>query len=190
MTAVQLRRWTREEYDRMIEAGVLTTQDRVELVDGEIVTMTPQKSRQATGVSLVEMALRRAWGENALVRTQLPLALDPTSEPEPDVAVVAGLPRDYRDAHPSRAFLVVEVADASLAFDRGIKASIYARAEIADYWVQNLVDEQLELYRHPERSTDAPPGWRYTNVEHFGRGASVAPLARPDVVIALADLLS
>ena len=189
MTAVQLRRWTREEYDRMIDAGVLTTQDRVELVDGEIVTMTPQTSRHATGVSLVEIALRRAWGENALVRTQLPLALDPTSEPEPDVAVVAGLPRDYRDAHPSRALLVVEVADASLAFDRGIKASTYARAGIADYWVLNLVDEQLEIYRHPERSTDAPPGWRYAHVEHFGRGASVAPLARPDVVIALADLL-
>src|SRR5438309_4698604 len=99
----------------MIDAGVLTTSDHVELVDGEIVTMTPQKSRHATAVSLAGIALSRAFGHDVFVRTQLPLALDVMSEPEPDIAVVAGSPRDYRDNHPSTALLILEVADSSLA---------------------------------------------------------------------------
>jgi Uma2 family endonuclease len=121
---VQLRRWTRQEYDRMIDARVLTPEDHVELIDGEIVTVTPQKSRHATAVRLAEIAVRRAFGDHVDVRTQLPLTLDAASEPEPDVAVVAGSPRDYRDAHPSTALLIVEVADASLLFDRTTKASL------------------------------------------------------------------
>jgi Uma2 family endonuclease len=129
---VQLRRWSRAEYDRMIDAGVLTTEDHVELIDGEIVTMTPQKSRHATAVWLAQIAIGRAFGEPFGVRTQLPLALDPGSEPEPDIAVVTGSPRDYSDEHPSTAVLIVEVADASLAFDRTVKASLYARAGIPD----------------------------------------------------------
>jgi Uma2 family endonuclease len=187
--AVQLRRWTRQEYERMIDAGVLTSEDRVELIDGEIVTVTPQKSRHATAVSLVEIALRRGFGAPVVVRTQLPLALDPASEPEPDVAVVAGSPRDYRDAHPSGALLVVEVADTTLAFDRTVKASLYARAGIADYWVLNLVDEQLEVHREPRQATDAVRDWGYSAVERHGREARVAPLARPEHFIVVADLL-
>src|SRR5262245_24175981 len=104
----------------MIDARVFAPGDRVGLVDGGIGTMTPQNSGHATAVSLVEIALRRAFATAAYVRAQLPLALDPDSEPEPDIAVVAGSPRDYRDAHPSSALLVVEVADASLVFDRTI----------------------------------------------------------------------
>jgi Uma2 family endonuclease len=189
VNAVQPRRWSREEYERMIDAGVLTTEDQVELIDGDIVTMTPQKSRHATAVRLAEIALRRAFGEQGKVdvRTQLPLALDPASEPEPDIAVVTGSPRDYRDDHPSTALLILEVADTSLAFDRTVKASLYARAGIADYWVLNVSDEMLEIHRTPERSTDAPRGWRY--VERFSARDGVAPLARPDGVISVTDLL-
>ena len=173
----------------MIDAGVFTADDQVELVDGEIVTMTPQKSRHATAVSLAEIALRAAFGEAWYVRTQLPLALDAVSEPEPDIAVVAGSPRDYRDEHPSTAFLVLEVADASLAFDRTVKAGIYARAGIADYWVLNLVDAVLEVHRRPERSTEARSGWRYAVVESSRAGDRAAPLARPGHVVAVSDLL-
>jgi Uma2 family endonuclease len=186
---VQLRRWSRQEYDRMIEAGVLTPDDHVELIDGEIVTATPQKSRHATAVSLAATALRRAFGEHVDVRTQLPLALDAASEPEPDVAVVAGSPRDYRDAHPSTALLVVEVSDTSLLFDRTTKANIYARAGIPDYWLLNLVDEVVEVHRNPQRSADDPAAWRYAGVERYGRQDRVAPLARPDRFIAVEDLL-
>ena len=133
IVSVQLRRWSRQEYDRMIDAGVLTTQDRVELIDGEIVTTPPQKTQHAAAACLVATALRHAFGEHVDVRRQLPLALDAASEPEPDVAVVAGSPRDYRDAHPATALLIVEVADSSLEFDRTTKASLYARAGIPDY---------------------------------------------------------
>lgn len=174
----------------MIDAGVLTTEDQVELIDGEIVTMTPQKSRHATAVRLAEIALRRAFREHEQVdlRTQLPLALDPDSEPEPDIAVVTGSPRDYRDAHPSAALLILEVADTSLAFDRTAKASLYARVGIAEYWVLNLAEETLEIHRTPEPATDAR-GWRYASVERFGSREGVAPLARPECVISVADLL-
>jgi len=170
----------------MIDAGVLTTEDRVELIDGEIVTVTPQKSRHATAVSLAETALRHAFHEHYHVRSQLPLALDATSEPEPDVAVVASAVRDYRDAHPSTALLVVEVADTPLEFDRTRKASLYARAGIADYWVVNLVDAMVEVHRNPQQSA---AGWRYASVERYKAGDPIAPLARPDRFIAVDDLL-
>jgi Uma2 family endonuclease len=173
----------------MIEAAVLTPEDRVELIDGEIVTVTPQKSRHATAVRLAETTLRHAFGDQFDVRSRLPLALDPASEPEPDVAVVAGSPRDYRDAHSSTALLIVEVADASLVFDRTTKASLYARAGIPDYWLLNLVDEIIEVHRKPERSIDAPLGWRYAAVERYASRDRVAPLARPDRFIAIQDVL-
>jgi Uma2 family endonuclease len=187
--SVQLRRWTRQEYERMIDAGVLTTEDRVELVDGEIVTVTPQKSRHATAVRLAETALRRAFGEGVDVRTQLPLALDPASEPEPDVAVVTGAPRDYRDAHPSTALLIVEVADTSLDFDRTKKAAVYARAGIPDYWIVNLVDEVIEVYREPQQSGDASSAGRYAAVSRHRTPDRIAPLSRPDRSIAVEDLV-
>ena len=187
--SVQLRRWSRQEYGRMIDAGVLTPEDRVELIDGEIVNVAPQNSRHATATRLTDIALRHAFAEHVDVRTQLPLALDPASEPQPDVAVVAGSPRDYRDAHPSTALLIVEVADASPLFDGSTKASLYARAGIADYWLLNLVDEVVEVYRNPQRSTGAPPGWRYAAVERYGPQDRVAPLARPDGFVAVKGLL-
>ena len=189
MSTVQLRKWSREEYDRMIDAGVLTTEDRVELIDGEIVTMTPHKSRHATGVRLAEIALRRAFGEDFDVRTQLPLALDPVSEPEPDLAVVTVTPRDYRDAHPSTALLILEVADASLAFDRSAKASLYARAGIEDYWLLNLVESILQVHRNPEPAIGSSSGWRYAAIKDYGAADRVAPLARLELLVAVADLL-
>jgi Uma2 family endonuclease len=187
--SVQLRRWTREEYDRMIDAGVLTTNDRVELVDGEIVTMTPQKSRHATAVRLVETALRRVFGDGVDVRTQLPLALGAESEPEPDIAVVAGSPRDYRDAHPSTALLIVEVADTSLDFDRTRKASVYARAGILDYWIVNLIDAVVEIHRKPQQSTGQVAVWHYADIATHHAPDRIVPLARPGSFIAIADLL-
>jgi Uma2 family endonuclease len=189
VNAVQLRRWSRLEYDGMIEAGILTSDDHVELIDGEIVSTTPQKSRHATAVCLAEIALRRAFGEQVIVRTQLPLALDPASEPEPDVAVVAGSPRDYRDEHPSTALLILEVADASLAFDRQAKGRSYAQAGIPEYWLLNLVDQVLEVHRGPEPSPEARHGWRYAGIERLSAGDRIAPVARPDRVISVVDLL-
>jgi len=112
----------------------------------------------------------------------MPLALGDDSEPEPDVAVVAGSPRDYRDAHPTTAALIVEVADASVAYDRKRKAPLYARAGIPEFWLLVLSEEKLEVYRDP-----SPLGYRSRRV--LGRGDTVSPLARPDVALTVDDLL-
>lgn len=112
------RRWNREEYDRAIEAGVFQPGDRLQLIEGEIITLTPQGSRHATTIPLVEGALRKIFDARFHIRIQTPLALGEWSEPEPDIAIVPGSPRDYRDRHPTTAILVVEVSDATLKLDR------------------------------------------------------------------------
>jgi Uma2 family endonuclease len=189
MNPVQMKRWTREDYDRMIDAGIFAPGERVELIDGEIIEMSPQKSPHSTAISLTADRLRVAFGAGHHVRVQMPLALDPHSEPEPDVAVVLGSPRDYRDAHPSSALLVVEVTDSTLAYDRDQKGSLYARAGIADYWVLNLADRHLEVYRDPALSSEARYGWSYRTIHHYSADECVSPLAAPQVRITVADLL-
>jgi Uma2 family endonuclease len=110
-------------------------------------------------------------------------------EPEPDVAIVAGTPRDYVNAHPSTAILVVEVADSSLRLDRRLKAGLYARARLPEYWIANLVDGVLEVHRHPELTRDAAYAWTYGSVEIRHRGDTVTPLALSGRTILVADLL-
>jgi Uma2 family endonuclease len=117
----------------------------------------------------------------------MPLALTDDSEPEPDVAVVTGNPREYRDAHPTTALLIVEVADATLPYDRERKANLYARAGIADYWIVNLLDRCLEVYRRPTQAGTANA--RYADRAVLPAETSIAPLATPDKSIAIADLL-
>ena len=119
----------------------------------------------------------------------MPIVLDDQSEPEPDVVVVPGQPRDYRDAHPSQPVLVVEVADTSLALDRLRKGGLYARAGVADYWVLNLIDEVLEVSREPVRAASARYGWTYDSVSLLRRDALVTPLAAPSARIRVATLL-
>src|SRR5213593_3838342 len=175
MPAVDVRRWTRDEYERMIRAGIFAPEERVELIDGEILHVYPQDSLHATGISLALKALTVAFRKGFEVRPRLSLALDPRSQPEPDIAVVRGSARDYRDHHPETAVLILEVADFSLTFDQGPKASVYARAGIADYWIVNLVDQRLEVYRNPVPDRDC-----YSAGGRYERGESVAPLAAPE----------
>lgn len=130
---VQLKRWTREEYRRLAEHGVLGEDDYVQLVDGAIVQMPPHSPLHSGTVHLVAEALRRACPPGYSVRTRLPLALSPWSEPEPDVAVVPGDPRAYLAEHPTSAVLVVEVAVATGAYDRERQATVYARAGVPEY---------------------------------------------------------
>src|SRR2546428_476430 len=115
---VRTRRWTRKEYDRLIEIGVFRADEPLELLGGELVVGEPQSSAHHTATGLVEDALRAALGPGWLVRSQGPLALDEESEPEPDIALVPGSRRDYSAKHPARPVLVVEVALSSLQFDR------------------------------------------------------------------------
>jgi Uma2 family endonuclease len=183
------KRWTRVEYDRLVDHGVLGPGDRIELLGGLLVVREPQGGRHAMGVRMVEEALRAAFGSGWDVRGQLPVALDEESEPEPDVSVVPGSFRDYPLEHPARTVLVVEIADSSLALDRGEKAGLYARARVPDYWIVNLVDRALEVHRDPARDAGAPFGWRYREIVTLRPGETVTALAAPEAVIAVADLV-
>jgi len=137
----------------------------------------------------VRAALGRAFGPAYHVREEKPIALDDQSEPEPDVVVVPGQPRDYLNAHPSRPVLLVEVAETPLAIDRLRKGALYARAGIADHWVVNLMDEVLEVYREPVRAPGGQGGWKYDAVRLLRRNAVVTPLAAPRARIRVAALL-
>ena len=186
---LQLRRWKRVEYEQLVEKGVFTPGERVELIDGLLLVAEPQSSSHFTAVRLTERALVHAFGEGWDVRAQGPIALDDTSEPEPDVAVVRGELRDFVEAHPADPVLVVEVALTSLRFDREHKSSLYARAGRPEYWIVNLVDRVLEVRREPAPSPSAPYGWDYRSVEMLGPGERACPLAAPAARIAVADLL-
>src|SRR5262245_36278467 len=187
--AMQTRRWTRIEYERLVEAGFFRPGERLELLGGELVVAEPHGTRHATAIGLAANALREAFGPGWDVRVQLPAALDDDSEPEPDLAVVPGSPRDYVTAHPSRAALVVEVAETSLAVDRGSKGSLYARAGVADYWIVNLADDIVEVHRQPVPDPVAQYGWRFASVERLTRAHRVFPLGTPGRPVSAADLL-
>src|SRR5205085_11057315 len=171
-----VRRWSRAEYSRLVDLGVLNGEP-IELIGGQLVVAEPQGTRHATAIGLVGAVLNAALPRGWVVRMQAPIALDDESEPEPDVAVVAGAHLDYRAAHPKRAALVVEVADASLAFDRALKAGLYARGGVHDYWIVNLIERALEVYRDPAPNPSAPCGWHYRSRERFVRPSVVSLLA-------------
>jgi Uma2 family endonuclease len=186
---LRTHRWTRAAYDRLIEVGVFQPGDPVELLGGELVVAEPQSEEHYTAVGLVEDALRAAFGPGWLIRSQGPIALDEESEPEPDVAVAPGARRDYSREHPARPVLVVEVALSSLALDRAHKGSLYARARLDDYWILNLVDRVLEIYRRPAVDASAPFGWSYSFRQTLGPDSLIAPLAAPHARISVAALL-
>ena len=187
-STLRTRRWTRVEYDKLIDAGFLGPGDKIELLAGQLCVSEPKNSPHAMAISLGLDALHKALAPRWHVRVQLPIALDNESEPEPDLAVVSGGPRDYTD-HPSRPALVVEIADSSLALDRTHKGSLYARARLAEYWIVNLVDRVLEVYRIPGPDAGAAYGWAYRVVLTLGPDDHVAPLAAPSDRILVTDLL-
>jgi Uma2 family endonuclease len=156
--------------------------NRVELIEGAIYDMSPQKSQHAVVVSLAEAALRSAFGVGFYIRVQMPLALGDDSEPEPDVAVVLGSPRDYLAGHPSMALMVVEVADSSLHHDRRAKLPLYARFGIPEAILIDLLRPALEVHREP-----TPEGYRSRTVHR--RGDTLTLLALPSLCLAVADLL-
>ena len=146
---VRTKLWTREEYDRLVAAGAFHPMARLQLVQGEIVEMAPQSAGHATAIRRLQKTLETVFVDGYDVRPQLPLALSDESEPEPDLAVVEGSLEDFRHQHPARAILIVEIADSTLNFDRGRKRAIYAAAGVPEYWILNLIDGVLEVYREP-----------------------------------------
>src|SRR5262245_41474580 len=183
-----LKRWSRDEYERLVDLGVFRG-EAVELVGGHLVVGEPQGSYHASALGRAGDALRAALGAGWVVRVQMPAALDDESEPEPDLAVVPGVWADYETGHPATPALVVEVSETSLAFDRGEKAGLYARGGVRDYWIINLVDRVLEVYRDPAPDADAPYGWIYRRAERLVAPATVWLLANPDVRISVGELL-
>jgi Uma2 family endonuclease len=183
------RRFSRAEYERLIELGVFQAGEPIELIGGELMVAEPQGAAHYTAIRKIAKALEAAFGRGWEVRTQGPIGLDDDSEPEPDVAVVPGSPDDYGRAHPSRPALTVEVAESSLNIDRRHKGSLYARAGLPDYWVLNLIDRVLEVYREPVEDSTAPFGWRYARGDVLDVSTRVTPLAAPASAILVSQLL-
>lgn len=175
------RLFTAEEYQRMAEVGILGENERIELIRGEILTMSPIGPAHCTAVDRFTRALVMALGTRAWVRVQGAVRLFPDTLPGPDLAVLRI--RDYRHAHPTPEdiLLVIEVAETSLAYDRGEKAALYTEAGIPEYWVVDTTAEALEVNREPD-------GRRYRRSTRITDAASVSPLAFPDVVVPLPEI--
>jgi Uma2 family endonuclease len=182
------RRFTLQEYQWLVQQGFFGD-DRVELIDGEIVRMAPTGPEHSTTKSRLLLALMPLVGKGRHLRVDDPLTLG-DHEPVPDMAVVPGSPEDYRQAHPSTALLVIEVADTSLEYDRTVKASLYASAGIPEYWVVNLVERRLEVYREP--TSPAPEtsfNALYRSLRIYHREESISPLFAPDASVKVGQLI-
>jgi Uma2 family endonuclease len=175
----RIRPLKRVEYHKLIDLGVFED-ERVELLAGHLVEMSPQKGPHAAATAELGNRLVRVLHERALVRQQLPIGLSDDSEPEPDIAVVPL--GDYWQEHPTTAYLLVEVAQSSSAKDTRLKALLYARANIDEYWIVDVVRHELIVFRQPR--VDG-----YASRQVIGRGDTVAPLKFPDVVLDVGDLV-
>jgi Uma2 family endonuclease len=179
-----LRLFTRDEYHRMGEAGILTEDDRVELLGGHIVRMTPIGIPHASSVDrLTALFVRRFWGR-AIVRVQNPIVLDDYSEPQPDLSLLAPIASAYGDHHPEphEVLLAVEVMSSSADYDRTIKLPLYARAPLAEVWLVDLRAQRIDVHREPTAD-----GYRVLLTRR--RGERLAPLAFPRRGFRVDDLL-
>ncbi len=142
---------TCDDYHAMVTAGILSEEDKLELINGELIYMSPIGPKHRSVVGRIDALLQRLLQEKAIVFTQSPITLAPFSEPEPDLVIVKPRPDFYAEAHPvpDDLFWLIEVSDATLEKDRLIKGPLYAQAEIPVYWIANLVDRQLEVYTEP-----------------------------------------
>lgn len=185
--AVQVtrRRFTVDEYYRMADAGIFSEDDRVELIEGEVVEMAPIGSRHAGHVDKLVWILSRRVGEEALLRTQHPIRLGEFSEPQPDLALVRPRPDFYTAAHPgpNDAVLLIEVAESSADYDRAIKASLYARSGVREYWLVDLRERIVEVYRNP-----APEGYR--EIQTARRGDRLTVAALPAISLTVDEILA
>jgi Uma2 family endonuclease len=176
--------FTVDDYYRMSEIGVLPPDQRTELIDGEIYDMPSIGPGHAASVEQIADLFRSLLGQTASVRSQNPVRLSLRGEPQPDIAIIRRRDDYYRSGHPTPedVLLIVEVADSTLTYDRKTKAPLYARAGITEYWIVDLNHREIIMHRDPERS-------RYRAMRAFKAGESIVPLAFPDVLLAVSDLL-
>jgi Uma2 family endonuclease len=186
--SLQVHRWTYREYQRVVDNGGFANR-RVELLGGRIIDMPAQRDLHFAAIELARIAAAKAFGPGFWIRVQGPLHLDRWSGPEPDIAVVPGEPRDYvGTGHPKTALLLIEISDTTLWYDRQRKGPRYARAKYPDYWIVNLIDRCVEVYRNPVPDPSARLGWRYAEVNILKSPATLRPLSAAGE-IAVADLL-
>lgn len=183
-TSLKLRLWTVEEYHRMAEAGIFSTDERVELLEGKIIWMIAKGTAHRSAVGRTDKLLQNRLGNRAWISIQDPIQLNERSEPEPDIAVVKVDPLDYADHHPTPAevYLIIEVADSSLKLDCETKAKAYSQAEIIDYWVLDVVNRQLHVFR--EASQEG-----YQSQVILGEDATISPLTFPELQIIISEML-
>lgn len=181
---VQPRRFTREEYRRLLEAGVIQEDERVELIEGTVVEMSPIGSQHAAVVKKLNALFHQALEGGALVGVQDPIKLSPFSEPQPDLVLLRRRSDFYAQDHPGPEdiLLLVEVAEASLAYDRQVKLPLYAQAGIPEVWLVNIGERKVEVYRHPS-------GESYLEVRELGPKDVLSPMAFPQVSFEVEETL-
>ncbi len=181
---VASHQFTIDEYQRMGEVGLFREDDRVELIEGEIVDMSPIGRRHAVRVSVISQLFAERLGRAVFVWAQNPLTLPGRSQPEPDVTLLRPRPDFYTDKDPTAedVLLVIEVADSSLDYDRRVKAALYARNGVVEYWLVNLIQDHVIVHRDPTLD-----GYRDVQIAHDGD--ELRPLAFPDLALAVEDIL-
>jgi len=183
-TPYQLRQWTVEEYHRLAEMGVFDPQERVELLDGQIILMSAKGTAHACANRRADKRFRQLLGDRVEVCIQDPIQLSDRAEPEPDIAIVKRDRFEYANRHPnpSDVLLIVEIADTTLKYDREIKALAYARAGIGEYWILDVVDRRLLVFRQP-----TPNGYQQQTI--VSETESPTLLQFPNATIAVSQLL-
>jgi Uma2 family endonuclease len=184
--SVQLlrRKFTVEQYHQMVEAGILTEDDRVELIRGEIVEMTPINRRHSAHVSRLNELFILRLAQLVTVGVQNPVELNDTSEPQPDISLLRRKADFYESGHPQPQdiLLLVEVADTTVESDREIKIPLYAENGIVEVWLVDINEQCIEVYREP-----SPNG--YQNIQRFVRGENLSILAFPEIIISVDEVL-
>lgn len=183
-TTLVTRRFTVQDFHRMAQTGIFTEDDRVELLDGEIIQMTPIGSHHAACVARLDRVLNIGVGTTAIVWIQNPLRLDDRSEPQPDVVVLRPRPDFYAQGHPGPedVLLLIEVADTSVETDRMAKLPLYAKAGIPEVWIVDIGGGAVEVYRQPTLQG-------YQTVQRAMGADHLTPAALPNLSIAVREIL-
>jgi Uma2 family endonuclease len=180
-------RWTSDLFHEVTDSGFFEGRSVI-LVDGEIWDMPGPNPPHEMATMLADYKFKALFAEGHVVRVQMSLILGINTDPIPDLAVIEGSPRDFV-THPKTAKLVVEISESTLAYDLGLKSTLYAAAEIADYWVVDLVNRKLVVHRNPQLVPDQPHGHAYAEVKEYGPDDTVSPLAAPGGVVKVSELL-
>lgn len=181
---VKKRLFTVEDYHNMAAAKILTDDERTELIEGEIIPMTPIGSRHVSCLNRLTRMLTQKIQDRAIVSIQNPVRLNQYNEPEPDVALLENRTDFYEYALPTAAdaLLLIEVSDSTLDYDRRVKLPLYAQASVPEVWIVNLIDERIEVYR-------SPVGQDYQGQLQFRRGEQLSPQAFPDITLSVDSIL-